>query len=143
MATVASKQEAPARGSREWWAGVMALYESRRDVVTVKQFAEEEDVPFHALKYRVYKKGKRTREKERRKQRAAGERWAKEGGDRVSLVPVQVVGEVAENRGLMGRDARLEVETSGGLRIRFNEGTDVGYVAELVAQFVTMGGASC
>ena len=143
MSNAATRKGPAERRSREWWAEAMERYEERKDECTARQFAEEEGVPFHALKYRVWKKGKEVRAKERKKEGAGTPRWENEGCESISLVPVQVVGEVVESRGPVDRDDRLEGETGGGLRVRFNEGTNVRYVAELVSQLAATGGSSC
>ena len=53
MANAATKTLPREPRSREWWAEVMARYETRGNECAAKQFAKEEGMPLSALKYRV------------------------------------------------------------------------------------------
>jgi hypothetical protein len=88
--------------------------------LTQKQFAQQQQVPLSTLQSWVYR---------RRRQAAAA------SAPSMRLVPVEVLAPGATSEG-----GSVEVLTAGGVRVSFGAGTDVEYVARLVA---ALGRASC
>lgn len=88
---------------REDWAEVVAEYQQSGK--TQKDFAEEKGLVVATLQSWIYR--------------------AKRSGGGVKLLPVRVKEAARAER-------QLEVELGGGARLRFEEGTDCGYVAALV-----------
>jgi transposase len=87
--------------------------------LTQREFAERRGVPLGTLQSWVYRR--------RRQESAAAE-------SPVRLLPVQVSGAPVHEV------APLEVALASGVRVRFGLGTDVEYVARLVA---ALGGSTC
>jgi len=123
------------RRSKRWWCKVVDRYEARKDEVTLKQFAAEEDLNCATFISKVY----RIRKARRSQEPSDG------GGDTMQFVPVDVVGLPAAGP-LVARphwhpENWLEAETPAGLKLRFCEGSGSEYVADLVRRFA--GGQPC
>ena len=100
------------------WVRVAEEYEASGQ--TQREFAERRGMPLGRLQSWVYR---------RRRQASRAE------AEPMRLLPVQVVREAQESAG-----GSIEVATASGVRVRFAPGTDVGYVARLVA---ALGGGPC
>ena len=120
------------QGSKVWWDGVIERCRAARSAgMTMRQFAASEGITFNALAYRVYEPGRKPRC--RRNRRKAQD---------VQLLPVRVTGSAddggcAIKSAVPGRDVSpvgklVEAETQGGVRLRFEAGTDVRYMAGLL-----------
>jgi hypothetical protein len=80
--------------------------------LTQKQFAQQQGLPLSTVQSWIYR---------RRRQVAAP------GARTVRLLPVEVAAPV------VGSAGKVEVLTESGVRVSFGTGTDVAYVARLVA----------
>ncbi|WP_163998914.1 IS66 family insertion sequence element accessory protein TnpA [Pyxidicoccus caerfyrddinensis] len=100
----------PKRAEKPEWARVAEEFEASGQ--TQREFAESRGLRLSTLQSWVYR---------RRRQVST------EAEPPVRLLPVQVSGAG------MAEEVPLEVLTVGGARVRFASGTDVDYVAQLVA----------
>jgi hypothetical protein len=96
--------------SRRFWT--TAINEFERSGLTQEVFATRRGVSVGTLRGWIYRL--------RRERKAS-----------VSLVPVRVVASTAPEARQPGEQA-IEVEVAGRVRMRFNTGTDVEYVAQLI-----------
>jgi hypothetical protein len=91
----------------EFWATAVA--EAQRGTIPRSQVAAKHGVTDAALKYHLYKSPRRASTK----------------SHALALLPVRLSGTAAK---------QLEIELGPGLRLRFDEGCDPGYVAALVGR---------
>lgn len=100
------------------WLRIAGEFEASE--LTQREFAQRRGLPLGTLQAWVYRR--------RRQQSATAE-------PPVRLLPVQVSREP-----VVGEGGGVEVALADGVRVRFSPGTDVEYVARLVA---ALGRASC
>lgn len=112
--------------SQEEWVAIMARYERLKDRLSVRQFAEDEGVSYHAVTYRMYKK---SQVKKVRQEKSDGE---------MRLLPVELASPDTVS-GPVVAVKWLEAEIPSGVRLRFLEGTGSEYVADLLSQMAARG----
>ena len=99
---------------REFWSGVVREYEARRRETTHREFTRDRGVSIYAFRIWLYRI--------RREQQHT---------DQVpALVPVEIV----DAARVLGNSQAVDAAFPGGMVMRFQAGTDPGYVAELLCR---------
>jgi len=125
------------RRSKRWWRRLVRQFDERCGAVTDSVFAAEVGVNVNTLRW--------WRCRFRREEPAPAEQTA----TTMQLVAVEVSGGESEAGRGMAAPQWIEAETTLGIRVRFAEGTGVGYMAELLRRLtvatnsIARGGAPC
>jgi hypothetical protein len=114
------------RIGREFWTRVIAEYESRAPEQTHWDFAEEWGLKLTTFRSWLYRL-------RREQETVASDNYTV--GSELALVPIEVTG-IDEAAVVAGSDdgfAPLDAAFPGGMVLRFQAGTDPGYMAELLS----------